>query len=179
MLGYSTAEPKSDEDVSDRWIVLHLPWCGELADRHLSRIRRLLPRHVCRITIAYSTTKFRNLLPSFRPKLPENADKTAHIFTQSNLVYRYSCACGKYYIGETMRRLATRANEHGQDSSKMSEHLAKCGQAFDKSRFEVIARNLKGSDARKKYETLMIRDLYRKGLAMNICETSKCLKVFS
>ena len=180
MLGYSTTEPKTDDDdVSDRWIVLHLPWCGEPADRQLSKLRRLLPRSVCRITIAYTTTKFRNLLPSFRPKQPENADKKAHIFIQSNLVYRYNCACGKSYIGETKRRLATRAKEHGQDSSPMSNHLAKCGQAFDKSRFEVIARNLKGSNARKKYETLMIKDLYRRGLAMNICETSRCLKVFS
>ena len=180
MLGYKKKEPNSDEDdVSNRWIVLHLPWCGEPADRHLSKIRRLLPRSVCRITVAYTTTKFRNLLPAFRPKVPDSQDKKAHIMCMSNLVYKYPCACGKSYIGETKRRLAKRAAEHEQQASKISDHLARCGQAFDKSRFEVVARNLKGSDARKKYETLMIRDLYRKGLAMNVCETSKYLKIFS
>ena len=179
MLGYKKQEPKPDEDVSNRWIVLHLPWCGEPADRHLSKIRRLLPRDVCRITVAYTTTKFRNLLPSFRPKVPEASDNKAHIMCMSNLVYKYPCACGKSYIGETKRRLATRAKEHGQPDSKISDHLAECGKEFDMLRFEVVARNLKGSDARKKYETLMIRDLYRKGLAMNVCETSKYLKIFS
>ena len=181
MLGYGQHHirdvPSSDENVSNRWLVLSLPWCGEQADKAISRIRRLLPRDVCRISISYTTSKFFNLLPSFRPSQPDVADKKAHIFRQANLVYKYSCPCGKYYIGETMRRLATRAAEHGDPESKISSHLHVCGQDFDMTRFEVIARNLKGWDARKKYETLYIRDLYKKGLAMNTCESSKNLCV--
>ena len=82
-------------------------------------------------------------------------------------------------IGQAKRRLAVRAGEHGKEGSNVSDHLAECGQAFDRTKFEIAASNLKGRQAREKYESLLIKDLYRKGLAMNTCETSRHLTIFN
>ena len=47
----------------------------------------------------------------------------------SNVVYQIPCSCGKYYIGETTRRLGTRLKEHKDacercltDKSAVAEH---------------------------------------------------------
>ena len=31
---------------------------------------------------------------------------------QSSVVYKIPCSCGKFYLGETLRRLGTRIKEH-------------------------------------------------------------------
>ena len=58
MLGYGQQDrrdvPSQDENVSNRWIVLSLPWCGVQADKAIAKFRRLLPRDVCRISIPAS-----------------------------------------------------------------------------------------------------------------------------
>ena len=159
--------------VSNRWIVLHLPWSGDEAEKQVSKLRRLLPIETCRISIAYTTNKFRQLLPIFRPKPDQNSTPINRKLLQNNLVYKYSCECGKEYIGETLRRLAVRAGEHSKKSSPMSEHLAECGKIFDENRFTIMARNLKGMTARKKYETMMIKWYSKQGTLMNICEVSR------
>jgi len=177
MLGYSKKSTLQDEEkvVSPKWIVLHLPWCGEDADKQVSKIRRLLPIEVCRISVAYTTNKFRQLLPVFRPQPDQSSDATPinRKLLQNNLVYKYNCGCGMKYIGETLRRLAIRAGEHSKSNSPMSEHLAECGEVFDENNFTIMARNLKGMTARKKYETMMIKWYSKQGILMNICEISR------
>ena len=45
--------------------------------------------------------------------------------TQSHVVYRIPCNCGKFYIGETARRLETRVKEHkGACEKGMTERSA-------------------------------------------------------
>ena len=52
-------------------------------------------------------------------------------------------------------------------------HLAECGEVFDENNFTIMARNLKGMTARKKYETMMIKWYSKQGILMNICEISR------
>ena len=176
MMGYSKKKNEEDEKlVSNRWLVLHVPWCGEDADKELFKIRRLLPIDVCRISIAYTTQKFRQLLPTFRPKPDQNNDDQPinRKLLQNNLVYKYKCECGKEYIGETKRRLSIRVAEHKKKSSPMSEHLKDCKSEFHEKYFTIMARGLKGMNARKKYETIMIKWYSKQGKLMNICEVSR------
>ena len=46
----------------------------------------------------------RNHLTRVKDRLPD--------MIQSHVVYRITCSCRKFYIGETARRLETRAKEH-------------------------------------------------------------------
>ena len=186
MLGYNQKNEEEEEPLSNHWLVLFLPWSDEKADNHIRKIRGMLPRTKCRISIAYQTNKFRNLLPRFTPKgIQPLADPCAGAikkedrkFLQSDLVYKYSCQCGKVYIGETMRRLGVRAAEHGKKSSPMCNHISECGSVFDINNFSIVATGLRGAMARKKYETIYIQFFMKRKMVMNICEVSRQLTVF-
>ena len=51
---------------------------------------------------------------------------------QSSVVYKIPCSCGKFYLGETVRRLGTRIKEHkdacvhgSTEKSAVSDHAWK------------------------------------------------------
>ena len=180
MLGYSSSSKssKDQEELSSTWIVLHLPWSGEVADKAIEKVRFLLPRTVARVSIAYQTQKFRSLLPRFQPGEEDQDSKSQRTRLQSDLVYKYQCSCNKIYIGETKRRLAIRIEEHGQEKSPMQKHMKECGATFDPGRFKIVTRGLKGMTSRKKYETMYIQFFTKMNKCMNICEVSRKLSVF-
>ena len=100
----------------------------------------------------------------------------------NNCIYKYNCTCGQVYIGETKRRLDIRVDEHGRNTEKsrspMMNHIIECGSTFDRGRFSVVARGLKGALSRKKYETMIIKHYKKFKSCMNICETSRSLSIF-
>ena len=181
MLGYEK-DPKNGQkdDISQKWRVLHLPYTGQQAELCLKRVRGMLPIEKCRISIAFSTIKFHQLLPKFRPSF-ENIEKRSALII-NNCIYKYECTCGQVYIGETKRRLDIRVDEHGRNTEKsrspMMTHINDCGGIFDRGRFSVIARGLKGTLSRKKYETMIIKHYKKYKACMNICDTSRSMSVF-
>ena len=89
------------------------------------------------------------------------------------------------YVGETMRRFSIRIEEHSNKKSPLSEHVAECqacelhdpgGNEVDKTRFSIIAKRLRGREARKRYESIYIRYFNKK--ALNICSSSRDLVIF-
>ena len=180
MLGYEKKEVKVGvENKSDRWIVLHLPYSGKAANDCLKKIRYLLPVEKCRVTIAYSTTKFRSLLPKFTPQHGPSRRDPLEV---NNCVYKYLCQCGMVYIGETLRRLDIRASEHSRNTEKsrspMMTHINSCKNEFQKTNFTIVSTGLKGSSARKKYESIFIEFYKKSHQCMNICEKSKVMSIF-
>lgn len=183
MGNYNPAKPKYDDDKSHRWIVLHLQWAGEAAEAVYKRIFKQVPATICRVTIAWSSVKLYALLPRFiatTPSTPEDAESSSlkSIYLQSDLIYKYSCDCGCVYVGETMRRLEIRIKEHQTKKSSIQLHLNECGSVFDRGKFSVLAKGLKGKLSRKKYETLFIKFYMRRDRCMNTCETSRNLTIF-
>ena len=85
-----------------------------------------------------------------------------------------------------MRRFAVRIDEHASKKSPLSEHIAECDacephdpggtKEVDKSRFSIIAKRLRGREARKRYESIYIRYFNKK--ALNICSSSRDLVIF-
>lgn len=82
-------------------------------------------RRICRrynvTTVFKSGPTLRNQLTRLKGRLPVNK--------QSGVVYKIPCSCGKYYIGETKRRLETRLKEHkdacrncNYEKSAIAEH---------------------------------------------------------
>jgi len=61
----------------------------------------------------------------------------------------------------------------------MMEHIQECpGAEFSISNFSIIAKRLRGREARKKYETLYIKFWDRRAGTINICEASRQLFLF-
>ena len=174
---YPNPYPQREEidPLPNKWTVIHLPWAGRVAGAILKRIRRVMPKDHTRISISCKTNKLRELLPSYNTYTKGELD---HLLA-SNVVYKYSCSCGKVYIGETKRRCYVRATEHSKMASKMMEHINGCPEAeFSIKNFSIIEKRLRGRDARKKYETLYIKFWDRRAGTINICEASNELVLF-
>ena len=166
---------KDPEELPTKWSVLYLPWAGVPASAIVNRLRKMLPRNLSRISIAYTTSKLRDLLPRYSTcKPPENK-----ALSTSDVVYKYTCNCGRVYIGETMRRLAVRISEHAKPKTPIMHHINACeGAEFDHKNFSIVSRGLRGRESRKRYESIWIRYYDRNSLAFNLCESSRELKIF-
>ena len=166
---------KDPSDLPPKWSVLFLPWSGIAAGAIVNKIRKSLPREQSRISIAYTTTRLRNLLPRYSScSAPENK-----IRFSCDVVYKYTCPCGQVYIGETKRRLAVRIKEHSKPKTPLMEHIKGCkGSDFSPTNFSIVARGLRGRESRKRYESIWIRYYDRRGLAFNVCESSRELQIF-
>jgi len=169
------AHRKDPEDLPTTWSTLYLPWSGTDAGTIVSKIRRTLPREHSRISIAFTTSKLRDMLPRYSScKPPEN-----RALISCDIVYKYTCKCGQVYIGETKRRLATRISEHASKKSPRMRHINDCeGAEFDRNLFSIVARGLRGPESRKRYEAIWIRHFDRGAKAINVCESSRELMLF-
>ena len=169
------AHRKDPTDLPPKWSVLFLPWSGKSAGAIVNKIRRFLPREQSRISIAYTTTRLRDLLPRYSSCTPpENK-----ILFSSDVVYKYTCPCGQVYIGETKRRLAVRIVEHSKPKTPLMQHIKSCdGSDFSPTNFSIVARGLRGRESRKRYESIWIRYYDRRGQAFNVCESSRELQIF-
>ena len=83
---YPNPFPQKDpSDLPPKWSVLFLPWSGTAAGAIVNKIRKSLPREQSRISIAYTTTRLRNLLPRYSScSPPENK-----IQFLCDVVYKY------------------------------------------------------------------------------------------
>jgi hypothetical protein len=140
-----------------RWLPLFIPWGGEKAHESIKFLRRSIPNDFAKISIAYSVSKIRSLLPSFSTnnQSPENK-----ILLSNNLVYKYTCACEKVYIGETQRRLSIRITEHqNRTESAIHDHILVCSSSdvVERDKFSIVAKRLRHRDARKRFESIYIR----------------------
>ena len=169
------ANRKDPAELPTKWTVLFLPWSGVPGSAIINKLRKILPREKSRVSIAYTTSKLRDLLPRFSTcEPPENKALSA-----SDCVYKYTCECKQVYIGETLRRLAIRISEHAKPKSPLMEHILKCeGAQFSETNFSIVARGLRGRESRKRYESLWIRYYNRRSLAVNVCERSRELTIF-
>ena len=169
------AHRRDTSDLPTRWSVLYLPWSGDSAGAIINKLRKVLPRGHSRYSIAYTTSKLRDLLPRFNTC----DSKVNRALLTSDCVYKYTCQCGQVYIGETLRRLAVRAKEHSNPKKPLMSHIKECeGAEFDFNLFSIVARGLRGRESRKKFETIWIKYYDRNSLALNVCESSRPLKLF-
>ena len=162
-------------ELPTKWSVLYLPYSGVPAGAVVNKIRKMLPRNFSRISIAYTTSKLRDLLPRYSTCSPPENKALGF----SDVVYKYTCECTRVYIGETMRRLAVRISEHAKPNTPMMQHITNCeGSEFDSKNFSIVSRGLRGRESRKRYESIWIRYYDRNSRAFNLCESSRDLKIF-
>ena len=135
-----------------------------------------MPSDFSRVSISLTTTKMREVLP----RLSTCEQYSRRALLVRNCVYKYTCPCGQLYIGETSRRLAVRVDEHSS-SGAIFEHVKEAADSvctFDKANFSIVARNLRGTNSRKRCEALYIKFYERRAQTVNAQSYSRELIIF-
>ena len=140
-----------------------------------------------KINFAFKSSKISSfLLTNIKPNL-EDLERSA-------VVYRFNCPCGASYIGETVRILKLRINEHNQKSrpSEIHTHISQCQIYQDNlpkhidskkttynfhlhSKFEILSKNQYNYHSRINTESILITLLEP---TLNKQNTFKKLSVF-
>jgi hypothetical protein len=104
--------------------------CENVSRKIIRALKKVTPKY--KVNFAYQLCKVGQVvtprLKSFEP-----------LVDTINLIYQFTCDCSTQYIGETYRRLKTRAKEHGQPSrdSEISRHIFKTKKEYACSEYEV------------------------------------------
>ena len=81
----------------------------------------------------FTSTRLQQLLRKPETKAP--------LISRSRVVYQYTCACDKRYVGYTNRHLHERIAEHRRESSAIWKHCRASEECvFNEDRFSVLAR---------------------------------------
>ena len=123
-LKHTTSEKRSgnstqSEEEEEKEPMMVVPYISGLSED----IRRVCWKFGIR-TVFRSSMTLRDHLTRVKDRLPD--------MFQSRVVYRIPCSCGKFYIGETIRRLETRMKEHKDACEKgLTERSAVAEHAWN------------------------------------------------
>ena len=142
------AQEQVDDDT-ERNPVISLPWIPKIGPK----LRSIYRRHGIKVVFHRGPT-LKDILSRHKCRLPQNSNAG---------VYKLQCRCSKVYIGETKKRILTRAKEHERDvfegrwaMSGAAEHARNCSQTFDWNETKTVAKE--DNMARRKIrESLEIR----------------------
>ena len=199
---------KDPSELPNKWCVLHLEWAGDQAHKQILAMRYQLPKEHCRISVAYKVTKLASLLPRYTTAAPDPhrimfARDLVYKYTcHCNQVYigeteRRLAVRVKEHCGEdsniTQHVIKCRARiEANQNLDFTSEFLRYFKSrrprvnppkppwtpVVDPERFTIVARGLRGKDARRRYESLYIAYYNRRAITLNTCTSSKDLVLY-
>lgn len=130
---YTNGETEQQEvnDENSKPVVC-VPWIPKFGPR----IRAMMRKRGIK-TVFSSGRNLRDILCNHKSPLPKNSDPG---------VYKIKCGCGIIYVGETKKKIITRAKEHemcvfkGQKKmSATAEHASVCNQNFQWNEVETIS----------------------------------------
>ena len=108
------------KNAPNQYYTLCLPYTSHRCAKVSSKLIRLLKTHTpeYHVNVAWRSEKLQKY---FSHKLKFPVPNTSKIGT----TYEYNCLCQEKYIGESIRSLRTRVQEHNQKSRKtaVSEHI--------------------------------------------------------
>ena len=147
---------KKEREKPEFWMVLHLPWSGEKADKTAKTIKKTITQEEYKKSLAYKITKVRDKLLKYRSP-DSDLTKFENTLLTSDCVYMYSCGCGSKYIGETKRLVGVRGKEHGKDDRAMIKMV----QIFDNILTSVKNRSNVKSIYQNRLWQFFLTDSYR------------------
>ena len=158
----------TSEEVSMRTVVLRLPWIGHKSTECHKEIERVITRsfNLAKPRIVFTTRKAFTV--GGKDVLP--------IFSQSNVIYDFTCRCGRAYVGRTTQRLGDRAKQHIPDKllqtpalrsakqpckadSGITKHLKQSNSCIEptlRDNFKIIAKG-RNEDHLEVLEAIFIR----------------------
>jgi len=145
---HNAAQQDTDND-SEREPVVSLPWIPKVGPK----LRSVYRRHGIKV-VFHRGPSLKDILSQHKSKLPKNSNSG---------VYRLQCGCSNVYIGETKKRILTRAKEHQRDAfegrwsnSGAAEHAKTCQHEFQWNETKSLAME-NDKTRRKIREALEIR----------------------
>ena len=101
----SDQQPASTLDSDDTsTAILRLPYIGKISSTFVKNITDA-------VSSCYTDVRLRVVLTS-NSILPTARKDEIPIHQKSNVVYKFSCHCNKWYIGKTTQRLQSRIEDH-------------------------------------------------------------------
>lgn len=99
--------------------------CDAIARKMRKIISEMFPKFLLRVS--FKSIKLENFI---HKRLKHQFDD----FDKSGLVYQFSCVCHEKYIGETMRTLKVRSNEHATSdkNSAIFHHIRSCPKFLER-----------------------------------------------
>ena len=144
------SQEKKDEQIP---LYLKIPYVGKVSVDYGRKIKSLLQAN--QVKVVYETTKVQH---SFQLKDPIPKPLLTRV------VYQFTCRGDPNikYIGQTMRTLKERVNEHLRGGSAITDHIGQCrdcqNQGVTMEDFIVLQKCRKKTDP-PIYEALIIKDL--------------------
>ena len=119
--GNKNLEVKASEPRNDKWLknsppLLTMQYRGNLSQLLAAKVRLLSGAQ-----ITFTTRKLKTCIPSLKTSFAREL--------RSKVVYKLTFSgCNSTYVGQTVRHLATRVNEHRKEDSPVGQHLLECNK---------------------------------------------------
>ena len=97
--------PRLTEGPKPRPVYVRVPWRGDgISERVEMKVRDTTHKAypVCQTLVIFTS----------KPMFPKCCKDILPTHQQSNMIYLFSCRCGRRYVGKTTQRLETRAKQH-------------------------------------------------------------------
>ena len=114
-------EVKASEPRYDKWLKDSPPLLTVHYRANPSQLLSSKVRLIFRAQIIFTTRKLKTCLPSLKTPFAREL--------RSKVVYKLTCSgCNSAYVGQTVRHLATRVDEHRKGDSPVGQHLLECNK---------------------------------------------------
>ena len=114
-LEVKASEPRNDKWSKDSPPLLTMQYRGNPSQLLNAKVRLISGTQI----IFFSTRKLKTCLPSLKTSFAREL--------RSKVVYKLTCSgCNSTYVGQTVRHLATRVDEHREGDSPVGQHLLEC-----------------------------------------------------
>ena len=119
--GKKNLEVKASEPRNDNWLKDSPPLLTMQYRGNPSQLLAAKVRLISGAQIIFTTRKLKTCLPSLKTSFAREL--------RSKVVYKLTCSgCNSTYVGQTVRHLATRINEHRKGDSPLGQHLLECNK---------------------------------------------------
>ena len=119
--GKKNLEVKASEPRNVKWLKNSPPLLTMQYRGNPSQLLAAMVRQISGAQIIFTTRKLKTCLPSLKNSFAREL--------RSKVVYKLTCSgCNSTYVGQTVRHLATRVDEHRKEDSPVGQHLLECNK---------------------------------------------------
>ena len=119
--GKKNLEVKASEPRNDKWLKDSPPLLTMQYRGNPSQLLAAKVRQISGAQIIFTTRKLKTCLPSLKTSFAREL--------RSKVVYKLTCSgCNFTYVGQIVRHLATRVDEHRKGDSPVGQHLLECNK---------------------------------------------------
>ena len=140
-------EVEADEGVERKKV--YIEYRGKITEKFASSLRK--SKAPC--NVVFTTRKLRSCLLPLKPQIEKEM--------RSFLVYHITCPrCNASYVGQTMRHLLSRFNEHRYSSSPVGSHFNNCNSTLTIDDVRILDSSMQSIESElMTLEAIHIKDI--------------------